>query len=403
MSAGFYDFISIILLAILHSVRTELAINENDDVLLKSTRIVIPASLRKRAVDLAHEGHQGLTKTKQLIREKICFPSIDAMVKKTVGSCIACQCVTPAKPLVPLKMSRMPPTPWHTVHLDFLGPFPNGELLLVAIDAYSRYPEVEIVRSTAASSTIPNLEKIFSTHGIPYKVISDNGPPFNGQEITRYMEIQGIEYVTTTPLWPQGNSEAESFMKPLLKSIQTARTQGRNWKQELYTFVLNYRATPHSTTKVAPAELLFNRSIRTKLPKHSSTSTPINKHDIATGNDHQAKTQMKRYADKARHTKKREISVGDVVLCGQQKVNKFLNKFSPHPYQVIKIKGSTVTAQRQSDQISRNISYFKRINLDGKDLNDPNADDEEDEAIRNERIRNQGNEEDVRRYPVRDR
>ena len=244
-------------------------------MLLKSTRIVIPASLRKRAIDLAHEGHQGLTKTEQLIREKIWFPSIDG--KKTVDSCIACQCSTPAKPSVPLKMSRMLPTPWHTVHLDFLGPFPTGELLLVAIDAYSRYPEVEIVWSTAASSTIPKLDKIFSTHGIPYKVISDNGPPFNGHEIKRYMEIKGIEYITTTPLWPQGNSEAKLFMEPLVKSIQTARTQGRNWKQELYSFLLNYRATPHSTTKVAAAELLFNRSICTKLPQHSTTSTPLNK------------------------------------------------------------------------------------------------------------------------------
>ena len=101
------------------------------------------------------------------------------MVKKTVGSCIACQCVTPVKPPVPPKMSRMPPTPWHTVHLYFLGPFPTGELLLVTIDAYSRYPEVEIVWSKAASSTIPELDKIFSTHGIPYKVISDNGPPMD--------------------------------------------------------------------------------------------------------------------------------------------------------------------------------------------------------------------------------
>ena len=392
-------------LAILRSVRTELTVSENDDVLLKSTRVVIPASLRKRAVDLAHEGHQGLTKTKQLIREKIWFPSIDAMVKKIVDSCIACQCATPAKPPVPLKMSQMPPTPWHTIHLDFLGPFPTGELLLVAIDAYSRYPQVEILRSTAASSTIPKLDKIFSTHGIPYKVISDNGPPFNGHEIKRYMEIQGIEFTTITPLWPQGNSEAESFMKPLVKSIQTARTQGRNWRQELYTFLLNYRATPHSTTKVAPAELLFNRSIRTKLPQHGTTSTPIDKHDIATENDHKSKSQMKMYADKARHTRKRQINVGDVVLCRQQKVNKFSTKFSPNPYKVIKVKGSTITAQRHSNQITRNISYFKRVNLSGREEqsypNDHRVDDEEDETITNER--SEGNEEDARRYPIRDR
>jgi hypothetical protein len=54
-------------------------------------------------------------------------------------------------------MSKMPPTPWHTVHIDFLGPLPTGELILVAIDAYSRYPEVEIVHSTSA--LIPKLDR----------------------------------------------------------------------------------------------------------------------------------------------------------------------------------------------------------------------------------------------------
>jgi hypothetical protein len=301
-------------LSILYSIRTELTASKDNDLLLKSTRIVIPTSLRKQAIDLAHEGHQGLTKTKQLIREKIWFPSIDSMVKKIIDACIPCQSTTPAHPPVPLKMSKMPPTPWHTVHIDFLGPLPTGELILVAIDAYSRYPEVEIVHSTSAAALIPKLDRIFSTHGIPYKVVSDNGPPFNGQEIRRYMEIHGIEFVTVTPLWPQGNSEAESFMKPLLKSILTARTEGRNWKKELFTFLLNYRAIPHSTTKVAPVELLFNRTIRTKLPHQYTSSKPIDKHIMAKENDHNSKSQMKRYTDQARHTKKTLINVGDLVL-----------------------------------------------------------------------------------------
>jgi hypothetical protein len=40
----------------------------------------------------------------------------------------------------------------------------------------------------------------------------------------------------------------------------------KDWKTELYQFFLNYRATPHLTTKVAPATALFGRTFRTKLP-----------------------------------------------------------------------------------------------------------------------------------------
>ena len=59
----------------------------------------------------------------------------------------------------------------------------TGELLLVANDTYSWYPEVEVVRSTAVSVLIPKLNRIFAAHGTLWKVISDNGPPFNGHEI----------------------------------------------------------------------------------------------------------------------------------------------------------------------------------------------------------------------------
>ena len=68
----------------------------------------------------------------------------------------------------------MPEGPWEVVHTDFYGPLPTGEYLLVVIDRYSRFPEVEIVRSTKASTVIQKLDKIFATHGLPTVIKSDN-------------------------------------------------------------------------------------------------------------------------------------------------------------------------------------------------------------------------------------
>ena len=66
--------------------------------------------------------------------------------------------------------------------MDFYGPLPSGEYLLVVIDRYSRFPEVEIVKSTKASIIILKLDRIFSVHGIPNVIKTDNGSPFNGEE-----------------------------------------------------------------------------------------------------------------------------------------------------------------------------------------------------------------------------
>ena len=206
---------------------------------------------------LAHEGHQGIVKTKKLLREKVWFPIIGARVKQLIGNCIACQANGLKNHSETLQMSILPPEPWHTVHVDFCGPFPTGEYLLVTIDAYSRFPEVEIVQSPAAKGTISKLDRIFATHGIPKILKSDNGPPFFGNEFKAYMQENGITHQKITPFWPQANSEDENFMKPLTKAIRLAHAEGKDWKNDLYRFMLKYRATPHCTTGIAPSELLF--------------------------------------------------------------------------------------------------------------------------------------------------
>ena len=54
------------------------------------------------------------------------------------------------------------------------------------------------------------------------------------------MQENGITHQKITPLWPDANSEAENFMKPLTKAIRSAHAEGRDWKKDLYRFMLNY-------------------------------------------------------------------------------------------------------------------------------------------------------------------
>ena len=209
-------------------MKEELTVTDTSDLILRRNHIVIPKTLRKQTLALAHEGHQGIVKTKQLIREKVWFPKIDHEVQCLLSSCLACQANGPDSKPDPLTMSSLPPEPWHTVHIDFCGPFPTGEHLLVVIDAYSRFPEVDVVHSTKATSTISKLERIFATHGIPRIIKSDNGPPFTSHEFHSYTTEIGAKHQKITPLWPQANSEAENFMKPLTKAIRSAYTEKKN-------------------------------------------------------------------------------------------------------------------------------------------------------------------------------
>ena len=259
----------------------------------------------------------------------------------------------PSKP-EPLQSTTQRNKAWEKLKIDFYGPLPTGQYIL---DCYSRFPKVEVLSSISAKIVIPKLNAVFPRHIVPPQVVSDNGPPFQGLEFNRYMTKIGIQHTTCTPLWRQGNSEVEAFMKPLGKAIRKTHLERR---QELSKFLLAHRSTPHSTTKIPPAQLLCNREIRGKLPTLPHTSKVINRHREARQNDQQQKLRGKRYVDSRRHARPCKLRVGDRVLVRQQKTNKFSTNFSPIPYTIIAIKGSKKVARNQQHSITRNVLFFKK-------------------------------------------
>ena len=359
------------------SVKDELMIC--DGIILRGNRLVLPHSLRSQAIDLAHLGHQGIVKTKRLLREKVWFPNIDKMVETKIKTCLPCQVTTQgtSPPPEPMKPTPLPETPWSEVAVDFVGPFPTGEYLLVVIDEYSRYPEVEVITSTSARSTIPKLDAIFARQGVPDVLKSDNGPPFNGEEFAKFAKHLGFKHRKITPYWPRANGEAERFMKTIQKAIRAARVEGQNWKQAMFQFLRQYRATPHSTINISPSEALNNRKLKIPLPDPKPTNNFQNDEEIWT-QDERKKSKMKSYGDKHHRAKESTIQIGDTVLLRQPKQNKFTPPFDPEPFKVTAVKGSMITVRNKSRSVTRNSSFFK------KTANFPASEDSEVEEYHDE-------------------
>ena len=242
--------------------------------MLRGDKIVIPTSLRNKVVKIAHEGHQGLVKTKQFLRSRVWFPKMDETVVAIVGPCVTCQATVNTPSQEPVKPTELPRGPWENLAVDYYGPLPSGDYVLVVIDEYSRFADIDFSTSTSAKATIPKLDRIFSSYGIPLQLKSDNGAPFNSEMFTNYCKFMGIEHHTITPLHPRANGLVENFNRMVNKVIRTSTIERKCWKQELYKFLRNYRATPHVTTGKCPADLLFQtRPYRVRLPELSSFQT----------------------------------------------------------------------------------------------------------------------------------
>ena len=348
-----------VMLRSLSSVREELSVNETQDLVLRDDRIVIPEKLQKRAIELAHEGHQGITKTKAIIRSKVWFPTMDKQVERAVQDCLPCQVNSRRRDIEPLNMSPLPKGPWTQVSMDFCGPLPSGDYLMVIIDEYSRYPVVEIVRQLTANSIIPAADKVFAAFGYPEQLKTDNGPPFQSTQWHQFLHANGVKHRKITPLWPQANAQAERINQPLIKAIRSAVMQNLNWKQELQRYLHAYRCTPHCSTQHTPFRLMFGRNPRTKLPHVDRDDAADRKVRLQ---DDAAKRRMKAYADKRFSNDPEPLKPSDQVLVRQEYRNKFSTPYSPNLAVVTDVKGAMVTVRRKDGSLlTRNRQFFRKL------------------------------------------
>lgn len=301
-------------------------------------------------------------------------------MKELLSICIPCLATGCEPPVEPIKMTLMPSQPWEKVHLDFKGPLPGGKYLLVLVDPYTRYPEVEIISSTNCNIVISKLRRAFASHGIPKILVTDNGPPFHSNGFNEFINEFGIDHKFSTPYWPQGNAEVKRFMKTLQKMLVIADMQHMDLETCLLNFLFQYRNAPHCTTKVPPSQLLYNRTINGKIP--SMEEHIIDKHEIAKENENKAKSYNKEYADNKRKISKNNINLGDQVLIKQRRRNKLMSKFNPHPCTVIAVNNPDITVSTADGKIvRRNRSLFKKIEQYGKKEEGREEEEEEDDEF----------------------
>ncbi len=94
-------------------------------------------------------------------------------------------------PPVPLQPWEWPNRPWSRLHLDFAGPF-MGRMFLVMVDAHTKWLEAHVLKNITASVTVDTLCQVFSVHGLPDVVVTDNGPTFTGEMFQEFVKRNGI-------------------------------------------------------------------------------------------------------------------------------------------------------------------------------------------------------------------
>lgn len=344
--------------------RDELCVK--NDIIIRGNKIVMPSCLRLKAMQIAHESHAGMTVMKRRLRSKVWWPQVDRDVENYVKNCRSCILVGVQDPPEEMNRKKLPSAPWEDICVDFLGPLPSGDYIMLAVDYYSRYIAAEILQSITTVNTTFCLTKIFAQFGIPNTLTSDNGPNLRSVDFKKFCGKFGINNFYTTPFWPQANGEVERQNRTLLKILKIAQLEGKDWKRQMFDFLWMYHATPHSTTGKSPGELMFKRRLRDKIPD-------LNAEECYGGDDQEFcdmdkinKSKSKEKEDLRRHARASEIKEGDMVYVKQQKKNKLSSNFCGQKAKVLSKIGNSVIIQQGNKIYKRNTTHLKLAENSGK-------------------------------------
>ena len=242
--------------------KKKLELSCQDHCLLWGSRVVVPPQGQQAVLRQLHSSHPGVVRMKQLARAYVWWPNMDKDIERHVRHCATCQVNQSSPPVAPVIPIRWPSRPWSRIHVDLAGPFLNHTFLVV-VDAYTKWLEVHILPSATSSATITCLRKIFATYGVPEILVSDNGSNFTSKEFETFLKQNGVIHKTSAPYHPASNGLAERAVRTFkhgIKKITKGALQDR-----LSRFLFAYRNIPQTTTGHSPAELMFNRHLRSPM------------------------------------------------------------------------------------------------------------------------------------------
>lgn len=240
----------------------------HDDLLLFNQRVVVPPALQRETLEKIHVGHLGIHRCRLRAKTSVWWPGVMTQVSQTVQGCATCAREVPMRS-EPLKPTPLPDYPWQVLGSDLFQV--RGTTYLLVVDYFSRYPEVVKMTSTTSEATITALKAVFSRHGIPEVLRTDNGPQYASLEFQEFSETYGFCHLTSSPRYPQSNGQAERAVRTVKLVL---KKQLEEPSADPYLALLTYRATQLPWCGWSPAELLMGRRLRSSMPQTDDLLIP---------------------------------------------------------------------------------------------------------------------------------
>jgi transposase InsO family protein len=225
-----------------------------------------PINFRARFIRDHHDcsGHLGMEKTLSQVSRHCFWFGMAKDVKEWVRSCHKCQVNKSANKSYALHQALPVPTHrWHTVTMDFAGPFPpSGEghwdMVTVVIDKLTKRAHFIPCKSSdnAATTAVRFWDAVVRLHGCPEVIVSDRDAKFTSLFWTTLTNRFGIKLAMSSAYHPQTDGQSERMVRTLKDMLRSAVSHKQtDWTKQLAPLEFAYNNSVHPSSKMTPFEL----------------------------------------------------------------------------------------------------------------------------------------------------
>ena len=237
------------------------------DVSNGPARPFIPFASRRKVFNCLHGlGHPGVERTRQIIAEKVVWPSMRADVSKWARECLACQRTKVIRHTVPpISDFVVPDKRFNHINMDLVSlPPSNGyRYLLTIVDRFTRWPVAVPLVDISTKSVLDGFAHGWvQSFGIPATITTDRGGQFTSTLFQQLTETWGIKTILTSAYHPEANGLVERLHRRLKEALLAADLdQPEEWYWRLPCVMLAIRTTLKPDVGASPSDLVYGEGL----------------------------------------------------------------------------------------------------------------------------------------------
>lgn len=322
--------------------------------------LVVPKGMRYDIIRQAHDiGHFGTKKTMEKLQEEFAFENMKKHVDHYINNCVTCILASRKKGKQEELLKPIPKeeAPFHTWHIDHVGPLPstnkNYKYLFVIVDAFTKYTWIFATKTKGTKEALGKLSILQQHFCTPTRIIADRARGFDSKDFDEFCEENKIDLHLITTGMSRGNSQVERVIQVANAVFsKVSLGQPNKWYKFIRRVQHAINGTHHRSINATPFELMFGAKLRmpedmeiikyieeAKQERFIDTRSELRKRAVEQIKKTQAENSKNFNKNRRPPTK---YSVGDIVAIrrtqrgpGLKIAIKFLG-----PYKVVRVKDS---------------------------------------------------------------